>query len=137
MSTRFDDGAPGGHPDDNDDWFAGDQEPRPVVRQDKPWDDEPEWEPAYHEDPVRRDLAPRQIGILIAVGVALVLVIGGFFVGRATEGSKTTTVTEGVTVTETTTSPTKTTPQRQRQRRRQQRPRARTPCRPVRRSDPA
>jgi Putative peptidoglycan binding domain len=110
MSTRFDDGAPRGHADEDDDWFAGDQEPRPVVRQETSWDDEPEWEPAYHEDPVRRDLAPRQIGILIAVAVALFLVIGGFLVGRATEGSKTTTVTESVTLTETTTTPTKTTP---------------------------
>lgn len=113
MSTRFDDGAPGGT-DDNDDWFAGDQAPRPPVRQEKSWDDEPEWEPAYHDDPVRRDLAPRQIGILIAVGVALFLVIAGFLVGRATEGSTTTTVTESVTLTETTTatttSPTNTTP---------------------------
>ncbi len=102
MSTRFDDGPPGGHTDDNDDWFAGDQQPRPAVRQEKSWDDEPEWAPEYHDDPVRRDLAPRQLGVLLAVGVALFLVIAGFFVGRMTEDSSTTTVTESVTVTETT-----------------------------------
>lgn len=108
MSTRIDDGAPGGGPDDNDDWFANDQPPRPVARAETPWDDEPEWEPSYHDDPVRRDLAPRQAGILIAVVVALLLVIAGFLVGRATESSKTTTVTDSVTVTETTTATTTT-----------------------------
>ncbi len=107
MSTRIDDGAPGGYGDD--DWFASDQQPRPPAREERSsWDDEPEWEPEYHDDPVRRDLAPRQVGILVAVVVALLLVIAGFLVGRATEGSQTTTVTESetVTVTETTTTTT-------------------------------
>ena len=109
MSTRFDDGAPGRHADDNDDWFASEQ-PRPPAREERSsWDDEPEWEPEYHDDPVRRDLAPRQVGILVAVVVAVLLVIAGFLVGRATEGSTTTTVTDSVTVTETTTTTTPTT----------------------------
>ncbi len=58
---------------------------------------------------MRRDLGPRQLGILLAVGVALFLVIAGFFVGRTTKGSSTTTVTESLTVTETTKATTTTT----------------------------